>query len=272
MNEKELYKILEEEIRTIDLSTVNTEMNEDQEIAIIALEDTVVSGIDVVKRLLKIIDNEAIIKVINPDGFLIEENDIIAIIKAKLATLLQVELLIDNIVESMSAIATKVNFYVNQLVDTNIKLIDTRHNVPGSRYLTKQAFLDGGGINHYGNLSDHVFLNSRHKALYGSFNNAISIINNSIDQNVKYTIEVDTENDFFEAIKSECQLITMKNFDAEDVTRLLNSNYYNQLIEVRVDSNIQQFSDYIHTGVNFISASEITKAYNFKKILIKYIK
>jgi nicotinate-nucleotide pyrophosphorylase (carboxylating) len=272
MNDKELYKLLEEEIRTIDLSTVNTEMNKGQEIAIIALEDTVVSGINIVKNLLKIVDEEAIIKVINPDGFFIEENDIIAIIKAKMATLLQVERLIHNVIESMSAIASKVNFYVKQLSDTNVKLIDTRHNVPGSRYITKLAFLDGGGINHYGNLSDHVFLNSRHKALYGSFSNAINIIKNNIDQNIKCTIEVDNENDFFDAIKSDCQIVTMKEFSAKEVSKLLDNNHYNQLIELRIDSNNQQFNDYIHTGIDFISVSEITKGYDFKKILIKYIK
>lgn len=254
-----LYEALEEDIPTLDITSDNLLQNQQGEAVILAKENGVVSGINIVLRLFQILDDDIYMKIINHDGVYVEENDIIAIISGNLSTLLKGKRLALNILRRMSGIATKTKSYVDQVSDTFVKIIDSRDNTPNFRLFEKLAVTHGGGMNSRSNLSDQVRIEQSHIHAVGSIKGAINLISSRIDQSIRIEVEVNTFEQFLEAIHTKCDIIILRDMTITDLSKC--SSHNTDRLVGTISTSFDDVKDISKTGIDFIIVDELTHSF-----------
>ena len=263
MNEKYdkiILDAIEEDIPTIDITTDNLFENEESEGAFIAKEPGVLSGINVMKRVFEIIDDSVYIKVINGNGSAVEIGDVIALISGKTASILKGERIALNLMQRMSGVATLTREFVSDIKNNHTKILDTRKTTPNLRILEKMAVVHGGGINHRFSLSDQVMLKDNHIKTAGSITKAVQIVKSKIDQDIKIEVEVETFNQFLEAIQTDCDIIMLDNMSNALMRQCVEANT-NKLLEASGNMTVDRIHSVSETGVDFISVGALTHSY-----------
>ncbi len=269
--DKIIIDALKEDMPTLDITTDNLFSNETSEGVFIAKEDGVLSGVSVMKRVFELIDETIIIKIINNDGFHVEQGDIIAIISGKTASILKGERVALNLLQRMSGIATLTNLFVDELGSYDAKILDTRKTTPNLRILEKQAVVHGGGMNHRFSLSDQVMIKDNHIKSAGSITEAVKIIKSKIDHSIKIEVEVETFSQFLEAIETECDIIMLDNMDNELTRKCVLANN-NKLLEASGNMVLSRINEVAATGVDFISVGALTHSSKAMDISLKFNK
>ena len=129
---------------------------------IIAKEDGVFFGVDLIFCALAHVDKEGYCDVFCEDGEWVTKGQVICSMKALFQALLLIERVLLNILQRASGIATQTRRFVQVLSDDSIKILDTRKTIPGLRVLEKAAVVAGGGYNHRMGLSDMVLIKENH--------------------------------------------------------------------------------------------------------------
>ncbi len=272
---KEIDKIildaLKEDIPTIDITTDNLFTDEVSEGAFIAKEPGVISGIKVMQRVFQLVDNTVYIKVINHDGSMVEKGDIIAIISGKSRSILKGERIALNLMQRMSGIATTTRRFVGKVTNGKTRILDTRKTTPNLRILEKMAVVDGGGINHRFSLSDQVMIKDNHIKAAGSITRAVEIVKSKIDHNIRIEVEVETFDQFREAINTEADIIMLDNMDNELTRKCVLANT-NKLLEASGNMTLDRIHSVSETGVDFISVGALTHSVKSLDISLKFSK
>jgi nicotinate-nucleotide pyrophosphorylase (carboxylating) len=134
---------------------------------IISREEIVVSGVEVVREILKCYDEKLKLKVSINDGESAHVGSKIATIKGPLRSMLTAERVMLNFLQRLSGIATTTRKYVRAIQGTKAKIYDTRKTMPGWRILEKYAVRCGGGYNHRQGLYDGILIKDNHLAQLG---------------------------------------------------------------------------------------------------------
>jgi len=134
---------------------------------IISREEIVVSGMEVVRRILKYYDQRLKLKVNIADGQTAHVGSMLATIEGPLRSMLSAERVILNFLQKLSGIATTTRKYVHAVKGTKAKIYDTRKTTPGWRLLEKYAVRCGGGHNHRLGLYDGILIKDNHLAELG---------------------------------------------------------------------------------------------------------
>ncbi len=269
--DKIIYDAFEEDMPSIDVTTDNLFDDQLSEGVFIAKEDGVLSGIKVMQRVFQISDDDIYIKIINHDGTYVEKGDIIAIISGRAKSILKAERIALNLMQRMSGVATLTKRFVDQVSNNYTKILDTRKTTPNLRILEKQAVVHGGGINHRMSLSDQVMIKDNHIKAAGSITKAVEIVKSKIDQSIKIEVEVETFDQFLEAINTECDIIMLDNMSNELMKKCVEHNR-NKLLEASGNMTIDRISSVSETGVDFISVGALTHSYTSLDISLKFNK
>ncbi len=134
---------------------------------IISREEIVVSGMKVVKELLRLYDKRLKLKVLVKDGQHAYVGCRLATIEGPLRSILTAERVMLNFLQRLSGIATTTRKYVRAVQGTKAKIYDTRKTLPGWRILEKYAVRCGGGHNHRLGLYDGILIKDNHLAQLG---------------------------------------------------------------------------------------------------------
>jgi nicotinate-nucleotide pyrophosphorylase (carboxylating) len=266
-----IHNALKEDIPTIDVTTDNLFTDEVSEGTFIAKESGVLSGVKIMKRVFEIVDPDIYIKVINTDGMYVEKGDVIAIISGKSRSILKGERIALNLMQRMSGVATLTRQFVDKIKNGHTKILDTRKTTPNLRIIEKMAVLDGGVINHRFSLSDQVMIKDNHIKAAGSITKAVEIIKSKIDHKIKIEVEVETFEQFLEAIETECDIIMLDNMD-NDLTRKCVEANNGKLLEASGNMVLDRIYSVSETGVDFISVGALTHSYKALDISLKFNK
>jgi len=259
---------LAEDIPSIDVTSDNLFTDEVSEGVFIAKENGVLSGVEIMRRVFQIVDDSLLFKVINNDSSKVEKGDYIAIIRGNTASILKGERLALNILQRMSGIATLTQKFVNEIDNNHTKILDTRKTTPNLRVLEKLAVTHGGGINHRFSLSDQVMIKDNHIKAAGSITNAVEIISKSIDHSIRVEVEVETYDQFIEAINTECDIIMLDNMDNSLMKECVDNNNGKKL-EASGNMTLNRIKEVSETGVDFISVGALTHSYKALDISLK---
>ena len=131
------------------------------------------------------------------------------------------------------------------------------------------AVLDGGGINHRFSLSDQVMIKDNHIKAAGSITRAVEIIKQKIDHHIKIEVEVETFEQFLEAIETECDIIMLDNMDNDLMRKCVESNK-GKLLEASGNMVLDRIYGVSETGVDFISVGALTHSYKAMDISLKF--
>lgn len=225
--------------------------------------------------ICKKVDPELSVNFKVSDGDKINAISSIGKIQGSIHSILKLERLLLNCMQRMSAIATKTNFYVEQITPYNVNLLDTRKTTPNFRVCEKWAVKIGGGVNHRIGLFDQILIKDNHIQAAGGIHNAIkACIAYVHSNNLNVLIVVEVKNLVEFNIAKEFEIIDrvlVDNFKPNEIVELLKHNTTNKMIEASGGINQNNIVAYAKTGIDFISLGDLTHHVNAVDISLKII-
>ena len=256
--DEHIKNALNEDIGFGDISTDFLATNKDlMTLYLNAREDGVLCGIDVFKRVFKILSNKIELEIYHTDGDKIHKGDRIAKITGSARFLLTGERTALNYLQRMSGIATKTAQYVKELQGTKAKISDTRKTTPGFRMFEKYAVKVGGGCMHRFNLSDCVMLKDNHLAFANSLKDAVKKVRENISHTHKIEVECDTKNQVIEALEAGADIIMLDNMSYEEMKECVELINGCAIIEASGGVKLDTVKKIAQCGVDIISTSDI---------------
>jgi nicotinate-nucleotide pyrophosphorylase (carboxylating) len=269
--DKIIISALEEDINYGDITTDSLITKQTIVSAnLIAKEKGIIAGIDIFSRVFQILDEAIQINSNRIDGDKVEKGDLIAVLKGDARTILKGERTALNILQRMSGIATMTNLLVEEIKETNAKLVDTRKTIPNMRGLDKYAVRIGGGYNHRYNLSDSVLIKDNHIRAVGSIQEAVSIARNKIPHTMKIEVETETLAQVKEAITAKADIIMLDNMNCEQMKEAVLLIDGQAITEASGNISISTVKNVALTGVDVISCGGITHSVKALDISLKF--
>ena len=249
-------KALEEDLRPRGDITTNLINTKDKIIKaqIIAKQNGVIAGLEFCKTAFKLIGRESIFTKKISDGKKIKKNKVIAIIRAKIKTILIAERTALNFLNHASGIATLTNQFV-QKTNKKTKICCTRKTTPNLRTLEKYAVKKGGGYNHRYNLSDEILIKDNHISASISLRD---LVKKAIKTKKVITVEIENINQLKEVMGLKFKRILFDNMSTPQLKKCLKlckNKYQTEYSGNATLKNIKQLSK---TGVDRISVGAIT--------------
>jgi nicotinate-nucleotide pyrophosphorylase (carboxylating) len=166
-----------------------------------------------------------------------------------------------NFLQLLSATATAARRYVDAIAGTECAILDTRKTIPGLRTAQKYAVVCGGAKNLRIGLFDQVLIKENHIAAAGSLSAAVSAARR-VAGTRKVEVEVETLQEFEEALQSAPDIIMLDEFslaDMKSAVELNRSKGRPVKLEASGSVNLETVRAVAETGVDYISIGSITK-------------
>lgn len=232
----------------------------------------VVSGIDVAKEVFKQINPRIKMEILKSNGTFVNRGDVIATIEGPMRDILRGERVALNFLQRMSGIAATTAKFVQELAGTNCKILDTRKTAPLLRVFERQAVRDGGGENHRFNLSDRVLIKDNHIAASGSIQDAVSILRKAVGRGMIIEVEVETLDEFMEALNTSADVIMLDNMSNEVMKKCVELNEGKKKLEASGNMELKKVRSVALLGVDYISVGSLTHSYKALDISLKFRK
>lgn len=232
----------------------------------------VVSGIDVAKEVFKQINPRIKMEILKANGTFVNRGDVIATIEGPMRDILSGERVALNFLQRMSGIAATTAKFVQELAGTNCKILDTRKTAPLLRVFERQAVRDGGGENHRFNLSDRVLIKDNHIAASGSIQDAVSILRKAVGRGMIIEVEVETLDEFMEALNTSADVIMLDNMSNEVMKKCVELNEGKKKLEASGNMELKKVRSVALLGVDYISVGSLTHSYKALDISLKFRK
>ncbi|MBD0327390.1 MAG: carboxylating nicotinate-nucleotide diphosphorylase [Pyrinomonadaceae bacterium] len=227
----------------------------------LAKEAMVVAGLEAAEAVFSTLDSQQQIEAFATDGEEVEAGKVIARTSGFADVLLAGERVALNLMQRLSGIATLTRRYVRAVEGTDAQIVDTRKTTPGLRMLEKYAVAAGGARNHRFGLDDGVLIKDNHIALAGGVAAAVERARETVGHLHKIEIEVSTEKDLREAIKSGADILLLDNLTPEETSRMVSIARElapNVALESSGGITLDNVRAYAETGVNLISIGALT--------------
>lgn len=267
-----ILRALKEDMPMGDITTDST-ISEDSvsKARLIAKENGVLSGITVAIRVFKLMDSNIVYNTTFKDGDKIKKGDILLELEGNTRALLKAERTALNLLQRMSGIATRTNGMFELIKDYPAKIVDTRKTAPGLRYLDKYAVRSGGGQNHRYCLSDGVLIKDNHIKAAGSITNAIRMCRAQIPHTVKIEVETENMDMVKEALEAGADIIMLDNMSCDEMKKAVDYVAGRALIEASGDISENSVTEVAKTGVDLISAGNLTHSVKALDISMKFL-
>ena len=236
---------------TIDPETIATGL-------FVARDAGVVCGLPHAALAFEALDSRLLFEQKLSDGDLVTPGTIIASVSGDARSILSAERTALNFMCHLSGIATLTSQFVSQITHTDAKMCCTRKTIPGLRASQKYAVRCGGGSNHRFGLDDAILIKDNHIAVSGGITNALEAAKSSAGHLVKIEIEVDTLEQFEEALSTGADCVLLDNFSVERLKEAVQINRGRVALEASGGVKLDTVRAIAESGVDYISSSQIT--------------
>ena len=236
---------------TIDPETIATGL-------FVARDAGVVCGLPHAALAFEALDSRLLFEQKLSDGDLVTPGKIIASVSGDARSILSAERTALNFMCHLSGIATLTSQFVSQITHTDAKMCCTRKTIPGLRASQKYAVRCGGGSNHRFGLDDAILIKDNHIAVSGGITNALEAAKSSAGHLVKIEIEVDTLEQFEEALSTGADCVLLDNFSVERLKEAVQINRGRVALEASGGVKLDTVRAIAESGVDYISSSQIT--------------
>lgn len=254
---------LEEDIRDGDHTTLSCIPHDAIGKAKLIVKETgILSGVNIANSVFHKFDPDLKIETFITDGTQVSYGDIAFTIEGKRISILQTERLVLNIMQRMSGIATRTNYYVKLLSGLSTKVLDTRKTTPGMRFLEKEAVRTGGGENHRMGLYDMIMIKDNHVDFAGGIEQAISKTKKYLKEKSK-DLRIEVEARSLAEVQEIMRIggihrIMLDNFNYEDTrtaVEMIAGSYETESSGGITDKTIRKYAE---CGVDYISVGALT--------------
>lgn len=243
---------------------------------LIVKEEGIIAGIEAAREIFKIVDPKFKFTELIKDGSKVKVGDIAFLVEGNSRKLLTTERLVLNVMQRMSAIATKTNYLQGLCKGTKTRVIDTRKTTPNFRFFEKWAVVIGGGANHRFGLYDMIMIKDNHIDFAGGIIEALDTTHAYLKKTKrKLPIEVETRSlDDVKLLlkKGGFQRIMLDNYNIADTKKAV--KLINGAFEVESSGGITEktIAAYAKCGVDFISVGALTHHVKSLDLSLKAVK
>ncbi len=240
------------------------------EARLIVKEDGIISGLNIAKIVYRLVDENVEFLSYYNDGDKALKGSAIATVNGPTKSILLGERVMLNFMQRMSGIATMTSRMLEEVEGYDVKIADTRKTTPGLRILEKMAVKHGGGRNHRFSLSDAVMIKDNHIAISGSITNAIEIIREKVSHMIKIEVEVESVEQFEEAVEAGADIIMLDNMECEDMAKAVEINNKRAIVEASGNMTLERLKEVAETGVDVISVGALTHSVKALDISLRF--
>ena len=262
---------LAEDIGDGDITAQLTPADEIAHARVITREDMVLAGRPWVDEIFQQLDPTVEVIWLKNDGDTVLANEAFLELKGNARSLLTGERPALNFVQTLSAVATKVNGYVKLLDGLNTKILDTRKTIPGLRIAQKYAVAMGGGQNHRIGLFDAFLIKENHIMAADGIAQAIAQAHD-IAPNKPVEVEVESFDELSQALEAGADIVMLDNFSQQemiDAVKLVNGRCK---LEASGNITVERLREVASTGVDYISMGALTKDVQAIDLSMRFVK
>ena len=223
----------------------------------------VLSGGTVFAAAMKLTDPDAVVELLVADGERFGAGTPLARVTGNARAVLLAERVGLNLVQRMSAIATKTAEFVDLVQGTKARITDTRKTTPGLRVLERYAVRCGGGANHRFSLSDAVLAKDNHLAVITGGDPAkltavLRAARAQLGHTTHFEVEVDRMDQVEPVLAAGVDTIMLDNFTLEELAAGVALVGGRARVEASGNVNLQTVAAIAGTGVDVISIGGLT--------------
>jgi nicotinate-nucleotide pyrophosphorylase (carboxylating) len=249
--------------------------------AFVARRPGILAGLPACRGTLERIDPTIQFRVMHDDGTILEPGWWIATVEGPMRSILAAERTALNFLQHLSGIATLTRRYVDAVVGTKARILDTRKTLPGWRLLEKYAVRTGGGTNHRVGLHDAFLVKDNHLAAIKS---AELKKRDEIEEAVRkcrelnpalpVEIEVDSLEQLERALACLPDIVLLDNMNLDQLRAAVarrDRGAPTTLLEASGRVSLDTVRDIAETGVDRISVGAITHSAPALDIALDYL-
>jgi nicotinate-nucleotide pyrophosphorylase (carboxylating) len=226
--------------------------------AFVARKPGVISGLACVRLAIAELDPAAQVELLTGDAEAVAAGAMLASVQANARALLSAERTALNLLGRLSGVATLTRRYVEAVAGTRARIVDTRKTTPGLRALEKYAVRCGGGVNHRFGLDDAILIKDNHIAACGSVTEAVRRAKAFAGHLTKVEVEVDSLDQFDEAMAERPDVILLDNFSLEELREAARRARGAVVLEASGGVTLESVRAIADTGVDVISVGALT--------------
>ena len=232
------------------------------EAEVVSREPMVLCGQDWFSAVFQVLNPEIKILWLRAEGEEAPADAVLCQLSGSARDLLTGERTALNLLQTLSAVATKARIYAKAISGTDCKILDTRKTLPGLRNAQKYAVKCGGCFNHRIGLYDGILIKENHIIAAGSIKDAVMHARKV--SSVPLEVEVESLDELRQALEVAPDRIMLDNFSIEDMRIAVDLNTVGVELEASGNISLETIREIAETGVDFISVGELTK--NIKAI------
>ena len=225
---------------------------------VITREAAVISGVAWVNEVFRQVDSTVVVRWLVADGQRVEANAVLFELEGRARALLTGERTALNFLQSLSAVATRSQYFADLVAGTAVKLLDTRKTLPGLRLAQKYAVTCGGCHNHRLGLYDAFLIKENHIAAWGGVAATVAAAHR-IAPGKPVEVEVENLDELREALAAGADIIMLDELSLEDMRTAVQLNAGQAQLEASGNVNEQTIRAIAETGVDYISLGTLTK-------------
>ncbi|VXB10861.1 quinolinate phosphoribosyltransferase [Arthrobacter sp. 9V] len=223
----------------------------------------VFSGGTVFRDAMKLVDPGTEVELLFADGEAFDAGTHLARVSGSARSVLLAERVSLNLVQRMSAIATKTAEFVRLVEGTRARITDTRKTTPGLRVLERYAVRCGGGANHRYSLSDAVLAKDNHLAVMtggdsGKLTELLIAAKAQLGHTTHFEVEVDRADQIEPVLAAGVDTIMLDNFSIEELRAGVKQVDGRAVVEASGNVNINTVTEIASAGVDVISIGGLT--------------
>lgn len=223
----------------------------------------VFSGGTVFRDAMLLIDPDTEVELLLADGVAFDAGTHLARVSGRARSVLLAERVGLNLVQRMSAIATKTSEFVKLVEGTKARITDTRKTTPGLRVLERYAVRCGGGANHRYSLSDAVLAKDNHLAVMTGGDSAkltalLAAAKAQLGHTTHFEVEVDSAEQIEPVLAAGVDTIMLDNFSLEELRAGVEQVSGRAIVEASGNVNVNTVADIAAAGVDVISIGGLT--------------
>lgn len=223
----------------------------------------VLSGGTVFAAAMRLTDPDAVVELLVADGERFGAGTTLARVTGNARAVLLAERVALNLVQRMSAIATKTAEFVDLVEGTKARITDTRKTTPGLRVLERYAVRCGGGANHRFSLSDAVLAKDNHLAVItggdpAKLTEVLRAARAQLGHTTHFEVEVDSMEQVEPVLAAGVDTIMLDNFTLEELGAGVALVDGRARVEASGNVNLGTVAGIAATGVDVISIGGLT--------------
>ena len=220
---------------------------------VITREAAVISGVAWVNEVFRQVDSSVKVHWLVADGQRVQANDVLFELEGNARALLTGERAALNFLQTLSAVATRCQYFADRVAGTPVKLLDTRKTLPGLRVAQKYAVTCGGCHNHRMGLYDAFLIKENHITACGGVAATVQAAHR-IAPGKLVEVEVENLDELREALAAGADIIML-----EDMRSAVEINASQAKLEASGGVNEETIRAIAETGVDYISLGTLTK-------------